>query len=138
MSTRKRASLVHTIAAHQGDVNSVSLGTRTLATCSSDKTVRLWNLDDFGELSASPLLGHSYHVHCCEMSPFGTTLATCSTDGKVILWDMKTFDKLASFQHPSNQCIRVCHFSSNSCLLATGSDDTTLCLWDVGSKALLK
>lgn len=89
------ASLIHTIATHTSDVNSVAFSPDgTLATASGDKTVRLWDTADFSELTASPLVGHSYYVHCCTFSPFGTILATCSTDGKLILWDVKSGSKV--------------------------------------------
>lgn len=89
------ASLIHTIATHTSDVNSVAFSPDgTLATASGDKTVRLWDTADFSELTASPLVGHSYYVHCCTFSPFGTILATCSTDGKLILWGVKSGSKV--------------------------------------------
>ncbi|XP_048781071.2 WD repeat, SAM and U-box domain-containing protein 1-like isoform X2 [Ostrea edulis] len=133
------ASLHHTIAIHSSDVNSVAFSRdRKLATASGDKTVRLWDTEDFTELSASPLVGHAYYVHCCTFSPFGTLLATCSTDGKLILWDVKSGTKVATFQHPSKQSIRVCRFSPDSKYIVSGSDDETLALWDVTGKILVR
>lgn len=97
------ASLIHTIATHTSDVNSVAFSPDgTLATASGDKTVRLWDTADFSELTASPLVGHSYYVHCCTFSPFGTILATCSTDGKLILWDVKSGSKVCEHWHMIN------------------------------------
>lgn len=133
------ASLIHTIATHTSDVNSVAFSPDgTLATASGDKTVRLWDTADFSELTASPLVGHSYYVHCCTFSPFGTILATCSTDGKLILWDVKSGSKVATFQHSSKQSIRVCRFSPDSNYIVSGSDDETLALWDITTKTLVR
>ena len=133
------ASLHHTVSAHTSDVNGVCFSKdKKLATCSADKTVRLWDVSDYSELPSSPLCGHTYYVHCCTFSPFGTLLATCSTDGKVIVWDVKEGKKSAVLQHEAKTPIRVCTFSPNSQLIASGGDDNNVCLWDVQSKKLLQ
>ena len=132
------ATLVHTIGSHSSDVNWVDFNNKVLATCSGDKTVRLWSLDGYSELPRSPLCDHSYTVYCCVFSPFGGLLASCSMDGKVILWDTNSWDKVGTFMHPSKYSIRSCRFSPNSKLLVTGSDDETLCLWDVQSRKLIR
>lgn len=133
------ASLVHTISAHTSDINGVAFSTdNKLATCSGDKTTRLWDVDDFSELPCSPLCGHTYYVHCCTFSPFGTILATCSTDGKMIVWDVQNGKKVAILQHQKLNSIRVCRFSPNSKFLVSGSDDENVCLWSVQQKKLLR
>ena len=133
------ASLVHKITSHTSDVNGVCFSKdRKLATCSADKTVRLWETSEFSELPCSPLCGHTYYIHCCTFSPFGTLLATCSTDGKVIVWDAKTGTKVGTMQHESKCPIRVCRFSPDSALLVSGSDDNNLCLWDVPTKKFIR
>ena len=133
------ASLHHTISAHTSDVNGVCFSKdRKLATCSGDKTVRLWDTSEFAELPSSPLCGHTYYVHSCVFSPFGTQLATCSTDGKVIVWNPATGNKTATFQHESKGPIRVIRFSPNSTYLLTAGDDSNLCLWNLSSKELFR
>ena len=133
-----KASLLHTINAHMTDVNAVAFSDNSLASCSGDKTCRLWSLDDFSELPSSPLCGHKYSIHCCVFSPSGHVLASCSTDGRVILWDCKTGDKVSVFEHKSKSSIRVCRFSKDSCYLVTGSDDETVCLWDIATRKLIR
>ncbi|XP_052804342.1 WD repeat, SAM and U-box domain-containing protein 1-like [Mya arenaria] len=132
------ASLVHTISSHTSDVNGVCFSkSGKLATCSADKTVRVWDTEDYSELPCSPLCGHTYYVHCCTFSPFGTQLASCSTDGKVIIWDLKTGEKKCIFQHESKAPIRVCKFSPNSSMLLSGGDDNNLCLWNLSTESLI-
>ena len=81
--------------------------------------------------SVSPLIGHSYYVHCCQFSPCGKLLASSSTDGRVILWDVSSGKALREFSHESHSCIKICRFSPDGERLLTGSDDETLVLWDV-------
>jgi WD40 repeat protein len=132
------ATLIHTVSSHTGDVNSVAFSSDHLATCSGDKTVRLWSLDTWSEHPSSPLCGHKYAVHCCTFSPNKNILATCSTDGKVIFWDTKTGESRGVIEHKSKSSIRVCRFTLDATGFATGSDDETLCLWDVATNKLIR
>ncbi|XP_076437330.1 WD repeat, SAM and U-box domain-containing protein 1-like [Babylonia areolata] len=132
------ASLIHTITTHTGDITGVAFTQGKLATTSTDKTVRLWSLEDFSELPCSPLLGHSYNVHGCDFSALGSMLATCSTDGKVIVWDVKTGAVKVELQHASKSSIRVCKFSPSSSYVVSGSDDDTICMWEVATQKLVR
>ncbi|XP_077993545.1 WD repeat, SAM and U-box domain-containing protein 1-like isoform X2 [Glandiceps talaboti] len=132
------ATLTHVVSAHTSDVNWCAFSTKYLATCSGDKTIRLWNIDDFTEVSHSPLRGHSYYVHCVCFSPFETLLASCSTDGKIIVWNPKTGDKQAVFEHKSKAIVRVCLFSPDSKYLASGGTDNKVYLWQMSSKQCVR
>jgi len=127
---------------HTSDITWVEFSGRLLATCSSDKTVRLWNAtspeERVVELKHSPLLGHRYTVHCCCFSPFGSVLATCSTDGFIYLWDVKTGERVAELQHPSQLAVRVCLFSPTTHRLATAGEDDSIVLWDVSTHTIIK
>ncbi|CAH1775586.1 unnamed protein product [Owenia fusiformis] len=136
MSAATVGSLKHKITAHNGDVTGVAFSNKTFATCSGDKTLRLWSTIDWTELPFSPLCEHKYMVHCVTFSPFGGQLATSSTDGRAIVWDARSAKKIVEFEHSSRSSIRVCRFSPDSTLLATGCDDDTVCLWDIGLKKL--
>ena len=122
--------LVHTLAGHTSDVNTVIFSpthsvSPLLASCSSDKTIRLWNLSD---QSSTTLTRHTYQVHCLAFSPIlsesdDTTtkyMASVSTDGTCLLWDLATISVLKEYKHDSGSPIRVCQFSSDGVLLATG------------------
>lgn len=132
------ATQVHSLTSHSKDVNCCTFSANLLATCSGDKSVRLWNLRSFEELPFSPLLGHSYYVHWCAFSSFGTKLATCSTDGKIIIWDTNTGATLAVFEHDNKPIVRVCVFSPDSQYLLSGSADNTLWLWDLNKKSCVR
>ncbi|XP_050711432.1 WD repeat, SAM and U-box domain-containing protein 1-like isoform X3 [Eriocheir sinensis] len=133
---------VCTIKDHTNDVTSVDFSGRSLlATGSSDKSVRLykWQVGDkFAEVSHSPLLGHTYGVNYVNFSPFGSKLASASIDGSTIIWDVKSGERLCSLQPASEAAVRVCAFSPNSALLATGGDDDLAGIWDVSTLSLLR
>ena len=57
---------------------------RSLASASSDKTVKLWRLSD-GAATAT-LAGHSNTVRSVAFSPDGRSLASASEDNTVKLW----------------------------------------------------
>ena len=131
----KMVSLICTIRDHRDDINWCAFSPKLLATCSSDKTIRVYFTQDFSELAFSPLTGHGYGVHCCCFSPCGKYLASCSTDATTVVWRMDTGDLVTVFEHPGRSPVRVCVFSPDSSLVS-GASDGTLALWDMQSKTL--
>ncbi|KAL8183345.1 UNVERIFIED_CONTAM: hypothetical protein K2H54_037765 [Gekko kuhli] len=123
--------LICTLADHSDDVNYCAFSSSFLATCSLDKTIRLYFLSNFEELPYSPLKGHTYAVHCCCFSPSGHILASCSTDGTTVLWNTQNGLKLAVLEHPSRNPVRICRFSPDSLYLVSGAADGSVILWNV-------
>ncbi|XP_028928202.1 WD repeat, SAM and U-box domain-containing protein 1 isoform X1 [Ornithorhynchus anatinus] len=123
-------TLIHTITDHGDDVNYCAFSSSLLATCSLDKTIRLYSLGDFAELPHSPLKGHTYAVHCCRFSPSGHILASCSTDGTTVLWSSQNGQTLAIMEQPSGSPVRICCFSPDSTCLVSGGADGTVVLWN--------
>ncbi|XP_062957090.1 WD repeat, SAM and U-box domain-containing protein 1 isoform X2 [Cynocephalus volans] len=130
--------LIHTLADHGDDVNCCAFSSSLLATCSLDKTIRLYSLSDFTELPHSPLKFHTYAVHCCCFSPSGHILASCSTDGTTVLWNTLNGQTLAVMEQPSGSPVRVCQFSPDSTCLASGAADGTVVLWNAQSYKLYR
>uniref|UniRef100_A0A8C6F5M4 WD repeat, SAM and U-box domain-containing protein 1 n=1 Tax=Monodon monoceros TaxID=40151 RepID=A0A8C6F5M4_MONMO len=130
--------LIHTLADHDDDVNCCAFSSSLLATCSLDKTVRLYSLSDFSELPHSPLTFHTYTVHCCCFSTSGHILASCSTDGTTVLWDTQNGQTLAVLEQPSGSPVRVCRFSPDSTCLVSGAADGTVVLWNAQSYKLYR
>jgi WD40 repeat protein len=98
--------LAHTLRGHTSDVNTVIFSpihsaAPLLASCASDKTIRLWNFNDKNDSTAK-------------------YMASVSTDGTCLLWDLTTISVLKEYKHDSGSPIRVCQFSSDGVLLATG------------------
>ncbi|KAM4744362.1 LOW QUALITY PROTEIN: WD repeat, SAM and U-box domain-containing protein 1 [Anableps anableps] len=132
------ASVICTLRDHQDDVNWCAFSANLLATCSGDKTLRIYDAEDFSELPFSPLTGHGYSVHCCCFSPCGQFLISCSTDATTVIWSMATGDIEAVLEHPGRSPVRICALSPDSFHLVSGASDGTLALWDFPSKRLLR
>ncbi|XP_028941464.1 WD repeat, SAM and U-box domain-containing protein 1 isoform X3 [Antrostomus carolinensis] len=131
-------TLIHTSADHNDDVNCCAFSSSCLATCSLDKTIRVYCLKNFTELPYSPLKGHTYAVHCCCFSPSGHVLASCSTDGTTMVWSTGDGRMLAVLEQPSGSPVRVCRFSPESMYLVSGAADGSAVLWNMQSLKLYR
>uniref|UniRef100_A0A4X2LST5 WD repeat, SAM and U-box domain-containing protein 1 n=1 Tax=Vombatus ursinus TaxID=29139 RepID=A0A4X2LST5_VOMUR len=131
-------TLIRALADHGDDVNYCAFSSSLLATCSLDKTIRLYSLNDFNELPYSPLKCHTYAVHCCCFSPSGHVLASCSTDGTTVLWNTQTGHILAMLNQPSGSPVRVCRFSPDSTYLVSGAADGTVVSWNMQTYKLFR
>ncbi|XP_062383366.1 WD repeat, SAM and U-box domain-containing protein 1-like isoform X2 [Sardina pilchardus] len=131
-------SLICTLQDHRDEVNWCVFSAKLLATCSADKTIRVYYTKDFSELPFSPLSGHGYTVHCCSFSPCGQYLASCSTDATTVVWQMDSGEIEVVLEHPGRSPVRVCAFSPDSVHLVSGASDGTLALWDFKSRSILR
>jgi WD40 repeat protein len=99
---------------------------RRLASCSKDRTVRLWEVEG-GDCRV--LTGHSDEVYAVAFHPDGTRLAAGGLDRVVWLWDLKRGEDVARLQgHRS--FVWSLAFSPDGATLASGSGDATVRLWD--------
>jgi WD40 repeat protein len=122
----------HEIAArllgHEKQVMSgaFSLDGRRLATCSSDRTVRLWQVED-GDCQV--LRGHTDEVFAAAFHPDGRRLATGGRDRAVWLWDLDRGEEVARLQGHTSFVWSLA-FSPDGATLVSGSGDATVRLWD--------
>lgn len=73
----------------------LSPDTRTLATCSADHTVKLWNTDDL-QLERT-LVGHQKWVWDCSFSADSAYLVTASSDHTAKLWDLSNGETIRQY-----------------------------------------
>ncbi|CAD5319172.1 unnamed protein product [Arabidopsis thaliana] len=80
---------LHKLQAHNSHILKclLSPGNKYLATASSDKTVKIWNLDGFK--LEKVLTGHERWVWDCDFSMDGEYLVTASSDTTARLWSMR-------------------------------------------------
>lgn len=101
-------------------------GTR-LASGSTDKTVRLWDINDRDK--SITLQKHTDWINVLAFSPDGKMLASGSVDKTVQLWDTNTGELLATFTGHING-ITALAFSPDSATLVSGSADGIIRFWD--------
>jgi eukaryotic-like serine/threonine-protein kinase len=105
---------------------------KTLATCSWDHSVKLWDTDTKREVAR--LTGQAWIVDTLAFSPDGKTLATSGGGNLVKLWNVATRQPVVSLAGHRAQVWAVA-FSPDGNTLATGSADKTIRLWRAASFA---
>ena len=126
---------LHTLTEHSGRLSSVnalaiSPDSKTLASASDDKIVKLWDLNTKKVLAS--LSGHSQAVKSVAFSPDGKILATASDDKTIKLWQIETLAEICTLLGHSH-AVKSVAFSPDGQILASGSWDKTIKLWDVNT-----
>ncbi len=138
-----------TLLGHSRAVKSVvfSPDGQILASGSWDKTVKLWDVNTGREICT--LTGHQLQVNSVAFSPQGKLLASASCDRTIRLWQLRAFEGFEEkFQnHPCGGLLSTLSghawavltvaFSPDGKILATGSDDNTIKLWEVNTGQLM-
>ncbi len=140
---------ISTLFGHSHAVKSVTFSPdgQILASGSWDKTIKLWDVNSGREICT--ITGHQLQVNAVAFSPQGQLLASASYDRTIRLWEISA---LEDFQRELQN--RPCYsllgtlsghawavltvaFSPDGKILATGSDDNTIKLWEVNTGQLI-
>ncbi|KAI0340354.1 WD40 repeat-like protein [Trametopsis cervina] len=144
-----KIDLIADLAGHEDRAWNVAWNpTRSLlASCSADKTVRLYNYTVPSdsteapkfELNTSIATGHTKTVRAVAWSPSGQTLATASFDANIGIWAQEEEDEgngagewecMSLLEGHETECKSVA-YSSSGTLLASCSRDKTVWIWEV-------
>ncbi|MEO0970602.1 MAG: serine/threonine-protein kinase [Cyanobacteria bacterium J06639_18] len=135
---------IHTLQGHGGQVHSVAITPVSLqsskgfldaiASGSSDKTIKLWDLGT-GQLLRSFgkwFFGHSSLIHQVAFNYNGEVLASASWDETIKLWQVNSGKEIRTLKGHTNSVNSVT-FSPNGKLLASASADFTIKLWEINT-----
>jgi serine/threonine protein kinase len=119
-----------TLSGHTGSVRSVAFAPdgRTLASGSSDRTIKLWDVASGREVRT--LSGHTDDVWSVAFAPDGRTLASGADDNTIKLWDVASGREVRTLSGHTASVLSVA-FAPDGRTLASGSVDKTIKLWDV-------
>lgn len=117
----------------------------TLASCSYDKTVKVWDVKTGQEIHT--LRGHSDRVLSLTLSPDGQLLVSCSADKTIKIWSLFTGELIRTISESSRfvsdsiiepaSGVSSVAISPDSHILVSGNYEGTIKLWNLHTGELL-
>jgi len=139
-------NLIRTLKGHSNDVYTIAFSPdgKTLASGGFDETIKLWDTQTGALLGT---LKEQSQVYSVAFSPDGRLLVSGNSGGMINFWDpqtgilKRTIQRRKSKRSPGNgHSSTVCSisFAPDGKILASGSGDNSIKLWDVRTGNLIK
>ncbi|KAI0778705.1 U3 small nucleolar RNA-associated protein [Trametes elegans] len=125
---RGELRLLGTCKGHKRGVWCVRFGRaeRVLATGSGDKTVKLWNLDDF--TCVKTFEGHTNSVLRVDFLNAGMQMVSSASDGLVKLWNVRDEECVATMDNHEDK-VWALAVSSDESTIVSGAADSVVTFW---------
>ncbi|KAI0361058.1 WD40 repeat-like protein [Trametes cingulata] len=125
---RGELRLLGTCKGHKRGVWCVRFGRaeRVLATGSGDKTVKLWNLDDF--TCVKTFEGHTNSVLRVDFLNAGMQMVSTASDGLVKLWNVRDEECAATMDNHEDK-VWALAVSSDESTIVSGAADSVVTFW---------
>lgn len=135
-------NIIRTFSGHSGGINSVVFSNSgdLVVSGSRDKNIKLWETETGREIKT--LQGHVGFVRSAAFSPDNARVISGCTSGNLLLWDIASgeivrrltgHDYVSVYGGTFHRGVYTVSFSPNGLYVLSGSEDSTLKLWDVAS-----
>ncbi|KAF8634957.1 hypothetical protein AX15_000683 [Amanita polypyramis BW_CC] len=128
-AARGELQLIGTCKGHKRGIWTVqfSKAERILATGSGDKTVKLWNMDDFS--CVKTFEGHTNSILRVDFINMGMQLVSSASDGLVKLWNIKEEECVTTLDNHEDK-IWALAISSDERTIVSGAADSLVTFWE--------
>ncbi|KAI9178937.1 pre-mRNA cleavage and polyadenylation factor (CPF) complex subunit [Blastocladiella emersonii ATCC 22665] len=100
------------------------------ATCSDDKTVKVWSFHQ--GTCETTMTGHGWDVKCLDWHPYKAMIASGSKDNLIKLWDPRAGKQITTL-HGHKNTIHAVSWNRNGNWLLSGSRDQNIKIFDIRS-----
>jgi WD40 repeat protein len=136
--------LAQTLLGHNGGITAIAIhpAGQILASGSTDRTIKLWDLDQgkllhtFAGRSLFSNVGHRDRISTLTFSSNGETLFSGSDDGTIKEWDVDTRRLINTLQEPG-WGISALTVANDMRTLISGGGDGVIHLWDLEKQTLI-
>ena len=135
----KSHSLIMHLYSHTDVINDLKFtrdGSLQLMSASSDRTIKLWNIYQDGNMYHT-FKGHTDKVNMCDWSPTAKMVVSAGLNRQAFIWDTNSF-KLKHTLKGHLHNVSSCLFSPDGALVATSSYDTRILIWNPFSGVLVR